>query len=491
MPNTSKPKRKKRSTAKAGPNTPEPEQQSRDNWATGLHLIETALDQQIPRDDLGLFLLFANTKDHYLASSDLEAFRQRICPDGRSFVLSDHLLVGYKRPITTMDLACVPEAERVHMCHRGELGLAPAGLEVSVKVVGSAEGENTDDALLNQFAKGLYPEHQHAGQPLSVITIPTLDAPDRAVFLSANPRATDTSAAEFLAVVPPPDDATWYVFDCRAVATCPACLPAYEWQQLEDGVRTALAGIDAFVAGDEAPPAVVDYLGSFGTWPWPLILLYITATGKHPMLNVHLADVAMIARARPEWASVGAHYVVSFGSDLRSTIRYGLEVLRDLDDVRQDLAKHKDRGDEQGRTRPKAWKRSLVSDWLRTELPKCVKAAKDHAYSLKDTGGVPELLPRPTQKDLVERAGKTLQMNVSETMVSNILKDKGLRAIYEGLGNLDTIMRRESRAGDRQCPSCEERHSYRCPEADCPAAEDGRCETCHKEVVHDDMTKEE
>jgi hypothetical protein len=71
------------------------------------------------------------------------------------------------------------------------------------------------------------------------------------------------------------------------------------------------------------------------------------------------------------------------------------------------------------------------------EIAEHLRAARDHAFTTRDTLGTPELLPRPSQQDLAKRAGLT------ETDVSRCLKDpaaRELRLLWETALELDKVL---------------------------------------------------
>jgi hypothetical protein len=49
--------------------------------------------------------------------------------------------------------------------------------------------------------------------------------------------------------------------------------------------------------------------------------------------------------------------------------------------------------------------RAAKIERLVTELKAHLKAARDHAVATRDATGVPQLLPRPSEKELAERTG--------------------------------------------------------------------------------------
>jgi hypothetical protein len=82
--------------------------------------------------------------------------------------------------------------------------------------------------------------------------------------------------------------------------------------------------------------------------------------------------------------------------------------------------------------------RSAKIEKLTQEISEHLRAAYDYAFSTLDRTGTPQLLPRPSQKELAERTG------LSETDVSRCLKDeaaKELRIYWETALDLGQIMR--------------------------------------------------
>jgi len=82
--------------------------------------------------------------------------------------------------------------------------------------------------------------------------------------------------------------------------------------------------------------------------------------------------------------------------------------------------------------------RTAKIESLKVELVRHLRAARDHAFFTKDETGTPELLPRPTQKDLGFRVG------LSASDVSRCLSDEDageLRLYWNVAADLDEIMR--------------------------------------------------
>jgi hypothetical protein len=74
---------------------------------------------------------------------------------------------------------------------------------------------------------------------------------------------------------------------------------------------------------------------------------------------------------------------------------------------------------------------------IKNELIAHLRSARDHAFATKDQSGEPQLLPRPTQKELAGR------VRLTEPDVSRCLKDESareLRIYWELALNLDQIM---------------------------------------------------
>lgn len=67
--------------------------------------------------------------------------------------------------------------------------------------------------------------------------------------------------------------------------------------------------------------------------------------------------------------------------------------------------------------------RAAKIEALKIELMKHLREARDHAFHSKQATGVPELLPRPTQRELALRVG------ISETDVSRCFKDPQAREL--------------------------------------------------------------
>ena len=85
---------------------------------------------------------------------------------------------------------------------------------------------------------------------------------------------------------------------------------------------------------------------------------------------------------------------------------------------------------------------------LTNEMIEHIKAARNHAVTTRDLTGEAQLLPRPSQKELAQRAG------VSESSVSRCLKHKAareLRILWELALDLDQIIGyRSSRSSGRE-----------------------------------------
>lgn len=82
--------------------------------------------------------------------------------------------------------------------------------------------------------------------------------------------------------------------------------------------------------------------------------------------------------------------------------------------------------------------RSTAIEKLEQEIEAHLVAARDYARHTRDTTGEPQLLPRPTQRELGRR------LRFSESRVSNCLRDpkaRTLKLLWETALNLDDILR--------------------------------------------------
>lgn len=98
------------------------------------------------------------------------------------------------------------------------------------------------------------------------------------------------------------------------------------------------------------------------------------------------------------------------------------------------------------RPKRKRAERAAKIEALEKELIAHLRAARDHAYATMDHTGTPELLPRPSQKQLAERTG------LSEVDVSRCLNDRAareLRLYWQTALDLEQIMRWKAPAGSR------------------------------------------
>jgi hypothetical protein len=87
---------------------------------------------------------------------------------------------------------------------------------------------------------------------------------------------------------------------------------------------------------------------------------------------------------------------------------------------------------------PKRGRRAAKIEKLTQEMNEHLRAARDHAFFTRETSDVPELLPRPTQKELSARTG------LSESDVSRCLKDKKakeLQICWHAALDVDQVMR--------------------------------------------------
>ena len=91
---------------------------------------------------------------------------------------------------------------------------------------------------------------------------------------------------------------------------------------------------------------------------------------------------------------------------------------------------------------PMRSERATNIERLERELTKHILAARDHAYTLEQRGQEPQLLPRPTQKDLARMLG------VDKSVVSRCFSDqraKVLKILWHTADSLDDVMRYRKR----------------------------------------------
>jgi len=82
--------------------------------------------------------------------------------------------------------------------------------------------------------------------------------------------------------------------------------------------------------------------------------------------------------------------------------------------------------------------RTFAIDAIKRALKEHLRAARDHAYATNDQGIGPQLLPRPTQKQLAK------QLNLHTSTVSRAIKDpsdKEIKILWDGAKNIEMIMK--------------------------------------------------
>ena len=149
--------------------------------------------------------------------------------------------------------------------------------------------------------------------------------------------------------------------------------------------------------------------------------------------------------AARRWAGAAENLVIGLESALSlhgEEIRFDMEYVegRFVDAGLAGLARLQ-------RPKRKRAERAAKIEALEKELIAHLHAARDHAYATSDHTGTPELLPRPSQKQLARRAGLT------EADVSRCLKDPAaevLRLFWQTTLDLDQIMRWKAPAGSRR-----------------------------------------
>ncbi len=93
-------------------------------------------------------------------------------------------------------------------------------------------------------------------------------------------------------------------------------------------------------------------------------------------------------------------------------------------------------------------------------LKRHVRAAKDFAFSLKQSGHAPRLLEIPQKKFLAKECGWTGKEHI---VTRCFKKSSECRSLYAKLDNLDALMGDgKSPVASSTCPSCNELHSFHC-----------------------------
>lgn len=88
------------------------------------------------------------------------------------------------------------------------------------------------------------------------------------------------------------------------------------------------------------------------------------------------------------------------------------------------------------RRKRKRSERAAAIDALKAELHKHLRAARDHAHTTRDNGN-PDLLPRPTQKQLAQ-ALKLSPSTVSRCLADS--RDRELQLLWKWANDLDAVM---------------------------------------------------
>ncbi|MFQ5734293.1 MAG: hypothetical protein ACE5KM_20335 [Planctomycetaceae bacterium] len=91
-----------------------------------------------------------------------------------------------------------------------------------------------------------------------------------------------------------------------------------------------------------------------------------------------------------------------------------------------------------GRRNRKRAERAASIEALTTELKRHIRAAREHAQTAVDFGRTPDLLPRPSQKDLAERVGITVS---AASRCFNDPSATELRLLWETAGDLDALLK--------------------------------------------------
>jgi len=246
-------------------------------------------------------------------------------------------------------------------------------------------------------------------------------------------------------------------------------------------------------ACDEA----AEYLSSIGLGPSGVKLAELAARLKQASLVHALAVLPPNSTATPAQVSKAKSAARSAAHQLSSFVRELLGEFHERETAsalaayisQQEAARPSEDTRASGGTKNTMKKRASAKRMqtlvpkLRTELARLTRDARAHAKGMKDLTGDPALPKRPTQKELAIRLG------VSESMMSRCFgQNPGLRQAYDNLCDLNAVY---WSAQPVQCPDCGETHGFRCQEDDCAQRDDGRCEECHREVVHKDIAPRE
>ncbi|GEM_PF-3031315 len=132
--------------------------------------------------------------------------------------------------------------------------------------------------------------------------------------------------------------------------------------------------------------------------------------------------------------------------EIRKKLIPGQKVVKRLDELRKRhktaLGKAEAHGDRPTckparRKRMKRAPRTAIIDAIKKALREHLRAARDYAYSSRDHGTGPALLPRPTQKQLAA------QLGVSVSSISRAINDPSdteIRILWEAANDLEQVM---------------------------------------------------
>ncbi len=235
----------------------------------------------------------------------------------------------------------------------------------------------------------------------------------------------------------------------RPFVPCPECgLSAIDADHLRVwaiDIPQILAGVRAATGGRGPVQEVVrGRLWSLGRIP--LLGHYHTAYFAR---NVHGRDrPAVLTALAPHPRAVLFHpteHSVRLWEARTPNLSIAMDTVVSLESnqLRVDVSEIEGRLVEAGWTAPKAQKprrrgqRAANIERLVDEMKKWLRDARDHACATRDLGGVPQLLPRPTQKQLAERTG------LDDATVSRCLNDNKavlLQLLWRTADDLESVL---------------------------------------------------
>ncbi len=286
-----------------------------DNWTWELDQIQSGLGQQASGDDVRVIMVVCEVKDGNVTRPCPEALREYLGGEGTVFHVrfGDRGWVktvrGYRPRLVGINTGWFSKADREALCETGVLGLVPANGFITTVGLQSAEGDGD-----------LRPCHAY-----SIISSTDEPPPEISVFLTS-----DTNL-----ITGPGENITWNDFAVFLFGACKENLSPDESVRIADGISVVSAAIERLLQTDP-PASLVQELTPFNMWPWPLVLLYLAAAQKHPLLSVELKDVGRMGHV---WKDLGAGYLVISSGSFQQMTSYALAYLRNCEGSRscQDL----------------------------------------------------------------------------------------------------------------------------------------------------------